>query len=267
MDTGTRKILAVGAHPDDVEFMCSGTLFLLRRLGYEVHVATLGNGDCGTAEHSREEISRIRRREAVSACQVLGAVHHCADLSDLTIFNDDATNRRTTALLRGIDPWMVLTHPPADYLADHETTSLLVRNACFYGPVRNYDTSSFGPAPATSRIPYLFYAQPLGGADMFGRRVIPEFYVDISDCLEQKEMMLASHESQRAWLRAHHGVDEYLDSMRRWSQELGREASRAAGRPMACAEAFRQHRGHAYPEDNILAHLLPDRVILEPRYQ
>ena len=61
--------------------------------------------------------------------------------------------------------------------------------------------------------------------------------------------MLACHASQREWLRAHHGVDEYLDSMRRNAAMRGRETASAA------AEAFVQHRGHAYPHDDILARL------------
>jgi len=68
MTLENKKILAVGAHPDDVEIMCSCTLFLLKVLGFEIHVISLTLGDCGSVEHSAEEISRIRRREAKNAC-------------------------------------------------------------------------------------------------------------------------------------------------------------------------------------------------------
>lgn len=70
-----RRILAVGAHPDDVEIMCSGTLLMLRQLGWEIHVASLTLGDCGSFEYSNEEVRRIRQREAQRACESLGATY------------------------------------------------------------------------------------------------------------------------------------------------------------------------------------------------
>jgi hypothetical protein len=68
-----------------------------------------------------------------------------------------------------------------------------------------------------------------------------------------KEAMLTCHASQREWLMQHHGIDEFVDSMRRWSAELGK----AAG--VAYAEGFRQHRGHAYPRDDKLTEILADK--------
>ena len=259
------KVLAIGAHPDDVEIMCSGTLFALKRLGHQVHVASLTSGDCGSVEHSREETRSIRHREALKACEVLHAPYHNAGFYDLCIFNDDHSNRRLTALLREVDPSIVITHSPNDYMSDHETTSLLVRNASFYAPIRNYETQNSDIGP-TSNIPHLYYASPLEGIDVFGKKVIPQFYVDISELIDQKLEMLACHESQREWLRAHHGLDEYIESVRRFSSLLGQRASTIAGREITYAEAFRQHRGHAYPSDNVIADYLPASVVIEPLY-
>src|SRR5438093_4002185 len=115
----TKRVLAVGAHPDDVEIMCSGSLFALNQLGHEVHVASLTLGDGGSVEFSAKEIRRIRHNEAMKACQVLDATYHHAGFDDLCIFNDDNSNRRVTSLLREVDPWMVITHSPNDYISDH----------------------------------------------------------------------------------------------------------------------------------------------------
>src|SRR5215467_7363760 len=104
MSSDHKKILAVGAHPDDVEIMCAGTLFLLTGLGYEIHVATMSLGDCGSKEHTAQQIRRIRRAEAEQACRVLNATYHYVGFDDFSIFNNDDANRRTTALLRDIDP-------------------------------------------------------------------------------------------------------------------------------------------------------------------
>ena len=59
--------------------------------------------------------------------------------------------------------------------------------------------------------------------------------------------MLACHASQREWLRAHHGMDEYLEAVKR------HDAARGSCSGVAYAEAFVQHRGHAYPHDDLLA--------------
>ena len=256
------NVLAIGAHPDDVEIMCSGTLFALSKLGHEIHVASLTLGDCGSREYSRDETRSIRHGEAVKASELLHATYHHAGFDDLCIFNDDCSNRRVTELLRKVDPSLVITHSPNDYMSDHETTSLLVRNATFNAPIPNYETKI---AP-TAKIPHLYYAPPLGGVDVFGKPVVQQFYVDISDVMDQKLEMLACHKSQRDWLRAHHGMDEYIESVRRFNTLLGETASTIAGREIAYAEAFRQHRGHAYPADNLIASLLPARVVIEPSY-
>jgi len=261
MSSDTKKILAVGAHPDDVEIMCAGTLFLLGDLGYEIHVATMSLGDCGSMEHAAQEVRRIRRAEAEDACRILDATYHYVGFSDFSIFNNDETNRRTTALLRDIDPEMVFTHPPQDYMTDHETTSLLVRNACFVAPAPNYDTLSYTPTVRSSAIPYLFYTHPMEGIDLFGTPVEPHFYVDISSSMEKKLEMLSRHKSQREWLRAHHGIDEYLECVRCWNEQLAQKAVAISGRPLQYAEGFSQHRGHSYPGQNILPELLGGKVI------
>jgi LmbE family N-acetylglucosaminyl deacetylase len=266
MSSDKKKMLAVGAHPDDVEIMCAGTLFLLRDLGYEIHVATMSLGDCGSMKHAAQEIRRIRRAEAEDACLVLGATYHYVGFNDFSIFNNDEANRRTTALLRDTDPVMVFTHPPQDYMTDHETTSLLVRNACFYAPAPNYDTLSYTPTIRSSAIPCLFHTHPMEGIDHFGKPVVPQFYVDISSSMEKKLEMLARHRSQRAWLRAHHGIDEYLESVRRWNAELAQKATAISGRPVQYAECFRQHRGHSFPGRSILPELLGRKVMPDPSY-
>lgn len=266
MTSETDRVLAIGAHPDDVEIMCSGTLFALRQLGYEIHVASMTLGDCGSFDHSPEETSNIRYDEAKRACEVLGATYHHAGFNDLCVFNDNNSNRRVTALLRELNPWIVITHSPQDYMSDHEITSLLVRNACFYASIPNYQTRDLTSAGHTSAIPYLYYAQPIENIDLFGKKITPQFYADVSNFIEHKVEMLSCHESQRNWLRAHHGMDEYVESVRRWNASLAERAAHISEKPITFAEALRQHRGHAYPRDNILAALLKESVIAEPDY-
>ena len=263
MNADNKRVLAVGAHPDDVENFCAGTLFLLRELGYQIWVATMTLGDCGSTKLSAEEISRIRRAEAEAGCNLLGARYRYVGFNDCSIYNDDLSNRRTTALVREIDPLVVMTHPPNDYMSDHEITSLLVRNACFYAPAPNYDTLSFTLVARASAIPYLYYFEAMEGIDIFGERVKQQFYVDISQSIEAKLEMLGRHRSQREWLQSHHGMDDYVEAARRRSRDAGERAAVLTDHTLVYAEGFRQHLGHAYPRENLLAQVLPARVVAE----
>jgi LmbE family N-acetylglucosaminyl deacetylase len=253
------RILAVGAHPDDVEFMCAGTMLHLAGPETSLSVVTLTPGDCGSHQLDRAAISEVRRREAAEACRLLGAEYRCLEFEDFSIMYDVPSLRRVTSLLRELRPDVVMTHPPADYLIDHEITSRLVRSACFAAPVPNY--AAPGDFPAMDAIPALVYWSPVDGIDIFGNPAPVHFFVDISDVIERKAAMLAAHSSQREWLREHHGVDEYLEMMRRWAGEAGRMASRLADRPIAYAEAFRVHRGHAYPPPDPLFRRLGSRLV------
>jgi N-acetylglucosamine malate deacetylase 1 len=152
--------------------------------------------------------------------------------------------------LRRVDPAIILTAPPADYIADHEMTSLLVRDACFGATCANYTTRQWSPAAPLSKIPHLYFVDPLEGRDREGRAVLPDFHVDVSRVFEKKRQMLACHASQRNWLLRQHGIDEYLEVMARWGAGRGGEIG------VAQAEGFRQYRGHPYPQDNLLLQLL-----------
>jgi LmbE family N-acetylglucosaminyl deacetylase len=246
-------VLALMAHPDDAEFLCGGTLALLAHQGWRIHVATATPGDCGSATLKPEEIAAIRRQEAASAARVLGGQYHCLERRDLQVRYDLEILEAACGLLRKVRPRLLITHSPSDYMVDHEQVSLVARAAAFNAPIPN------APAPAGSlpleAIPHLYYADPIEGKDNFGDPVLPGVLIDISTTLDTKLAMLACHASQREWLRSHHGVDEYLESARRWGQDRGALAG------IAHAEGFRQHRGHAYPQDDLLTLSLPDRAI------
>ncbi|UCD50593.1 MAG: PIG-L family deacetylase, partial [Phycisphaerales bacterium] len=83
--TENKTLLCIGAHPDDAEFLCAGTLTLLHQRGWQIHIATMTPGDCGTTEHTREEISRIRKAEAAKAIALLDGTYHCLECDDVLI--------------------------------------------------------------------------------------------------------------------------------------------------------------------------------------
>ena len=243
------RVLAIHAHPDDLEFLCAGTLALLARSGCRITMATMTPGDCGSAEHAPDAIAAIRRAEAIASAALIGAECTCLEFRDFAVFDDDPSRRRVVEALRRARPDVVITAPPSDYHADHEMTSLLVRDACFIAPAPNYATRQWEPAPPLARVPHLYFTDPLDGHDREGRPVAPDFLVDVSAGFDLKRAMLACHASQRAWLLKHHGIDEYLDSQAKWSTTRGAEIG------VAHAEGFRQYRGHAYPQDNRLLEL------------
>ena len=253
-ETTNKRILAVGAHPDDVEFLIAGTLTLLYQKGYTIHIATVATGDMGSMELRSQRISSKRYKEAVNAAKILDASYQSLGESDLSIVFDNPTRFKATELIRKVAPYIVFTLSPQDYMKDHELTADLMWDACFNASVPNYETHQTNPAPPTTSVPYLFYADPIEGIDRFGQTIQPEFYVDISSVIGTKEKMLSQHDSQRSWLKAQHGIDQYIISMKEWSAKRGEEIG------VKYAEGFRQHRGHSFPADNILKKLLGEKV-------
>jgi LmbE family N-acetylglucosaminyl deacetylase len=239
----SKTVLSLGAHPDDVEFFCTGTLALLQKKGWQIHIATMTPGDCGTVQYSREEISRIRKAEAAKSADLLDGSYHCLECDDIFIMYDRPTLLKAIELVRKVRPTIVITTSPSDYMVDHETASRIAQTACFACGVVNIETAGAEPFEP---IPYLYYMDPVEGKDNFGAGIKAGTIVDITGVMDTKEKMLCCHESQRNWLLTHHGIDDYVISMKALSEKRGRE--------IGCkyAEGFRQHLGHAYPQDNIL---------------
>lgn len=241
------RITSIHAHPDDAEFLAAGTLALLANAGHEITIVTMTAGDCGSGEYGPEELSEIRKAEAAAAANLIGAGYACAGFKDLAIFSDDPSRRRMTELLRTLKPDVILTASPSDYLCDHEATSVLVRDACFTASVPNYATG--GNEPPLARIPHLYFMDPIGLNERTGTRVDADIVIDIGPTFATKRNMLAKHESQRAWLRLQHHVDNYLEQMEAWSR-----AAAHAGAEFG--EGFRQYRVHPFPQSDLLSELL-----------
>jgi LmbE family N-acetylglucosaminyl deacetylase len=246
----SKVVLSVLAHPDDAEFLCAGTLIRLRREhAFAVHIASMTPGDCGSAELGPIEIARTRRGEGAAAAALIEAAYHCLEERDLVIFYGEHTMEKVTRLMRLVRPDIVLTHSPADYMLDHEMTSTIVRAAAFGAPIPNFFAER-AIGPPLAHIPHLYYCDAIEGKDALGRAIPPGFVIDVSAVIDAKAQMLTCHASQREWLLKHHGMDQYVAAMKQWSAERGRSIGVAYG------EGFRQHLGHSYPQDNVLAELL-----------
>ena len=250
------RVLALMAHPDDIEITCAGTLILLGAAGWDVHLATMTAGDLGSSTLSGPVISRIRRKEAAASAALLGAGYTCLGFKDLTIAHGERPKRIVAGLLRDVRPDLLITHPPRDYMADHEETSRLAREAAFGSTIPNWSTLPIPGARVTRRkappcehMPVVLYADPIDLVDHAGQRVPAQFVVDISPVVEKKAAMLAAHASQREWLHQQHGEDEYLHWMRRLGADRARDFRK---RSVTHAEGFVQHLGHGFPKDDLL---------------
>ncbi|MEK7768061.1 MAG: PIG-L family deacetylase [bacterium] len=248
-------VLAVFAHPDDMELLCAGTLKLLVDRGWTMATVTLCGGDLGSTTETREAIHARRLKEAEAGAAVVGGAYAWAGLDDFTLHYCPEQLVAVVEQLRRFAPDVVITHSPEDYLPDHEECSRLVRMACFTAGVPLYKTAS----PATGKpIPALYYADALEGKDLLGRPVVPMFRIDVTTTFAVRERALACHVSQREWLRSHHGIDQYLLENERLARGYGEHCG------VRYAEGFRQHLGHAYPQENILGHALAGFLKADP---
>lgn len=241
-----KKVLAFGCHPDDVEFMAAGTLALLAKRGYEVHIATITGGEVGSPTLSSKAIKAKRLKEAAKSAAVLGGHYHYAGGCDLEVEYNSFHRKAATKVMREVNPDIVLTLPPMDYMQDHEITSRLVQNAAYIAPVRLYRCG----APHTKAAPHLYYWNAIALKDVFGRPLPMHFGVDVTTVIKTKEKMLACHASQREWMAALGWGDSYIKNMLDWSKGQGKLIGRKHG------ECFIQHLGGGFPQDNILAEAL-----------
>lgn len=213
------RVLAVGAHPDDVEFMMAGTLLMLSRAGYEPHIHVVASGSCGSATNDHDTVVQVRLEEAKAAAAALGAKFYAPITDDLEVLYTLPLLRKVAAVVREAQPDIILTHSPYEYMEDHSNTCRLVVTAAFSRGMRNFVTDP-KLAPVAGNLT-LYHALPYGLCNPFGEPVSPAMYVNITEVLEQKRSALTCHASQKEWLDTSQGLDSYLQAMDDMSREVG----------------------------------------------
>ena len=221
----------------------AGTLLRLKDAGGEIHLWNLANGCCGTVRMTSGEAAATRWRETQSSAQLAGGIAHPPLFNDLEVFYDQQSLARVAAVIRRIQPDMVLTQSPQDYMEDHETTVRLVVQGAFTRAMKNAVTE---PLTACYDKPAaVYHALPHGLKDSLRQVIEPHFYTDITGVLKRKRAMLACHQSQKAWLDATQGMNAYLDEMERMSRAVGRRSGQ-----FEYAEGWRRHSHLGFgPED------------------
>lgn len=225
-----QRVLAIGAHPDDVEIGCGGTLALYRKMGVEVVMASICAGDKGSRDLSCAETTQVRRQESEAAAGAIGATYTCLGQPDSELFENCQTRAQVIELIRKSKPDVILTHSPDDYHADHRTTSNLVSCASYSATSFKFETES----PPLERA-----ASVLHMDNHLGVNFLPEEFVDITEVIDMKKRMILSHESQFAHLQERAGENLLDDAVL-----LGRIRGRQSG--VEFAEGFRLCR--VYPQ-------------------
>ncbi|OQB43589.1 MAG: 4-oxalmesaconate hydratase [Candidatus Hydrogenedentes bacterium ADurb.Bin179] len=250
------KVLAVGAHPDDVEFMMAGTLLVLAEAGYEPHIFVVASGSCGSMVIGKDELVRTRLKEAKAAAEQLKAQFYAPVVDDLEVTYSVPLLRKVAAVVREVQPDIVLTHSPDEYMEDHTITARLTVTAVFSRGMPNFLTDP--DRPIYNKDVVLYQCLPYGLCDTRGRRVEADCYVDITRVMDTKTRALSCHESQRNWLDTSQRMDSYVQSMQDMSLEVGR-----LSRHFKAAEGWRYHnyRGFCSEGANPLAEALRARFL------
>jgi LmbE family N-acetylglucosaminyl deacetylase len=190
------NILAIGAHPDDIEINCGGTLLRYREEGHGIYLALMTSGNIGSnVLPDRETIARTREAEQLAAALFYDAQVRFLRHDDEAVEDTAQARRDLLNAIRWADPDVIFTHFPGDNSTDHNVTGSLVGRVmlCLAGknvpadvpPIRKHPSVFFWDTPA-------------------GLGFEPEVYVDITSAFERKLQATACHQSQLAWLSVLH---------------------------------------------------------------
>ncbi len=178
MSTGRKKIVCVGAHPDDVDFGAGGTCLMLCG-DYDIHYVILTSGQAGIKGKAPEEAAAVREAEQRRACEMIGAELTLMRQMDGDLYADRDLCGKVGELLKKLDPTAVFTMWPIDvrdHSAAYEVTQKALHHAGLYYTVELY-----------------MYETSLGGQT---NRFVPDIYVNISDVMDRKMALLKCHASQ-----------------------------------------------------------------------
>ena len=255
------NILAVAAHPDDVEFMCAGTLLKYRAQGHRIYLALVTSGNTGSNIFvSKEETAAVREAEAMEAAMALDAQVRFLRFDDEGVQDTAEARRAVLTAIRWANPDIIFTNPQWDGSTDHAHVGKLVADCLMIvgGKLHPADLPPIDKHPAlfywdtaaglTAAVkPYAGFGYDPQGATAWRDGVYtndfqePEAYVDVTEVMETKLNMLRKHHSQFAWM------DTFQTDLAESCQVL----ARMRGIQMGCryAEAFTGHRLQGYLAD------------------
>lgn len=212
------RVLAFGAHPDDIEFRIGGTLAKMKARGDEIFMCVATNGNIGSFRNTKEEIAKIRRQEAQNSADLLDATLIWLNEDDEFLFDTKETRLKFVEAYRIARPDVVFAPPYyQDYNQDHDITGYLAFTARVISTVKLIETEHEN----TAFVPPMFYCTPHG----LSQNYHAEYFVDITDTFDTKMKMFQCHASQQgAWCKDAFGVD-YADMIvrenKQWASACG----------------------------------------------
>ena len=216
-------ILAIGAHPDDVELGCAATLAKEISLGKKVGVLDLTRGELGTRGSAE-----IRDKEAAKAAEILGvAVRENLSFADGFFTNDKNHQMAVIQLIRKYQPDIVLCNAIDDRHIDHQKGSDLVSHSCFLSGLRKVETHFDGLVQKAWRPKHVYhYIQ--------WKNLEPDFVVDVSGFIDKKMESIKAYGSQFYDPNSKEPISpiatkNFLDSVTYRAQDLGRLIGVEAG--------------------------------------
>ena len=250
------SVLAIAAHPDDIEFYMAGAMLQLGKLGWDLHYMNCCDGSRGSTVLEQSECAATRLAESKRACEILNATHYDPIYPDMEAVYTPENLKKVAAVVRMAKPSIVLTHSPRDYMEDHEVACRLAVSAAFAHGMPNLPSDP--PVDVFMDPVTVYHAQPVGHTTPLGEPVTPHFMIDDTDVIEKKVEALACHASQKQWLDESQGQDSYLQTLRDISAEMGKLSGK-----FQYAEGWRRHQhwGFCGPDDDPLAETLADIVV------
>lgn len=180
------NVLAIGAHPDDIEMNCFGTLQKYAKHGHSIKLVVVTKGNIGHYQYSDEELTQIRKKEAEKTAEMLGCPIMFLDFDERI---EDNTNTRNAIInaIRWADPDVIFTQNPACSSVDHAITGTIVKQSLIALKWAKCKTEY----PPTNKQPSVFFFETNGGFNFQ-----PDCYIDITDEMEEKRVALRNHKSQ-----------------------------------------------------------------------
>lgn len=222
-------VLAVFAHPDDLELSVGGTMLKLKALGYRTGALDVTRGEMGT----RGTVEG-RAAEAVKAAEILQLdIRENLGLRDGHVFIDEESRIAMTRAFRRHKPRIIITHQIGDSHPDHNNIAQLVRECSRLCAMRNFDAET-----GEERI-----KPPIVAHNVFSRSVQPSFIVDISEHLDGKIAAIRAHASQFFDPNSNEPEtmltgETYIDEIEYRSRYYGSLIGAAAGEPFFVREAL-----------------------------
>jgi len=236
------NIAVVTAHPDDAEILMGGTIVRYRQKGHSVTIVICTNGEVGSSTLPKEEIIKVREREAREGAKILGADLIWLGYPDMFLMDTLESRLAVLNATRSVQADVVFTHYPDFYNPDHNTTSKIANDITPLQDAPNIKTKF----PPTKAMPTLYFMDTITGVAFD-----PVEYVDISEVFDVKKKALLAHKTQYTWLKEHTKID-YADLIDAQSRLRGYQAG-----GVKYAEAFRHV--NTYPR-GIVNSLLPQYV-------